>query len=218
MRMRIGVLASGSGTNLQALLDADLGPADIVSVVVNVEGAKALARAEAAGVPARLIRHRDFADRESFDAALVEALRAAGVDLVVLAGFMRILTPVVLDAFPGRIINVHPSLLPAFPGVDAQRQAFEAGVRITGCTVHVVDAGVDTGPILAQAAVPILETDTVVDLQRRVLAVEHQLLPAVVRAIADGRIFPADGRPRLRGPEPDPGAVLACPSLPEPTP
>ena len=188
--MRVGVLASGSGTNLQALLDADLGDARVVLVIANVPGAKALDRARAAGVASQLINHRDFPRRVAFDAALVEALREADVDLVVLAGFMRIVTTAFLDAFPDRVINIHPSLLPAFPGVDAQRQAFEAGVRVTGCTVHLVDAGTDTGPILAQAAVPVRGDDALVDLQRRILAAEHRLLPAVVKAFAAGTLAP----------------------------
>lgn len=213
--MRIGVLASGSGTNLQALLDADLGPAEIALVICNVPGARAIERAEQAHVPATLISHRDYPSREAFDAALVEALRAAGVELVVLAGFMRVLTPAFVDAFADRVINIHPSLLPAFPGVDAQRQAFEAGVRITGCTVHLVDRGIDTGPILAQAAVAVGVDDQLVDVQRRILAQEHRLLPAVVRAIAHGHLTFSGSRPHLARWAADPDAVLVSPQLPE---
>ncbi len=214
MTVRVGVLASGSGTNLQALLDAELSPAEVVLVVCNVAGARALDRAQTAGVATELIRHRDYETRETFDAAVVSALHAARVELVVLAGFMRLVTSVVLDAFPQRVINIHPSLLPAFGGLEAQRQALEAGVRVSGCTVHLVDAGVDTGPILAQAAVPVLPDDRLVDLQRRILAAEHRLLPQVVRAIADGRLRTDGDRPYLVG-STDLSAVLASPALSE---
>lgn len=214
MSVRVGVLASGSGTNLQALLDADLGPAEIVLVVANVPGAKALDRARAAGVDARLIVHRDYDDREAFERVLIDALSGARVEIVVLAGFMRVLTAHFLSAFPDRVINIHPSLLPAFPGLEAQRQAWEAGVRISGCTVHLVDAGVDTGPILAQTAVPVLAEDTVADLQRRILAAEHRLLPAVVRGIAEGQLAAGQRRP-LRSIDADPGRVLVSPALSE---
>ena len=216
MSLRVGVLASGSGSNLQALLNADLGPAEIVVVLSNVEGAKALDRATAAGVPAQLVRHRDFESREAFDAAMVEVLQAAGVELIVLAGFMRVVTPVFLNAFSDRVINIHPALLPSFPGLDAQRQAFEAGVRISGCTVHLVDAGVDTGPILAQSAVPILNDDALVDVQRRILAAEHRLLPSVVRAVAEGRLDPASESAkhrRLRGLDARSNEVLMSPTF-----
>jgi len=189
---RIGVLCSGSGTNLQALIDADrrgeLGPARLVVVGVNVAGCGALARAEAAGVDTFEVEHREHRARETFDEALLAALRLRQVDLVVLAGFMRILTPGFLDAFPDRVVNIHPSLLPAFPGVRSQAQAFRRGVKVTGCTVHLVDAGVDSGPILAQTAVPVLNDDDEERLRQRILVEEHKLLPAVVRAIAEGRV------------------------------
>jgi phosphoribosylglycinamide formyltransferase-1 len=189
---RIGVLASGSGTNLQALIDAEargeLGPAHLVTVGVNVDGCGAVARARAAGLDVFVIEHRSHVTRQAFDEALVTALRARDVELVVLAGFMRILTPAFLAAFPDRVVNIHPSLLPAFPGVNSQAQAFRHGVKITGCTVHLVDAGVDSGPILAQAAVLVLDDDDEDRLRLRILAEEHKLLPAVVRAIAEGRV------------------------------
>jgi phosphoribosylglycinamide formyltransferase-1 len=144
------------------------------------------------------LSHKDFATREDFDRALRDALLARGVELVVLAGFMRVLTPVFLDAFPDRVINVHPALLPAFPGVDAQAQALAHGVKVTGCTVHLVDAGVDTGPILAQAAVPVRDDDTVETLRARILAEEHRLLPAAVRDVAAGRVTREGRRARVR--------------------
>jgi len=189
---RVGVLASGGGTNLQALIDAgargELGPARLVVVGANVAGCGALERARAAGLDTFVIEHRRFPSREAFDEAMVAALRAHEVELVVLAGFMRILTPGFLAAFPDRVVNIHPSLLPAFPGVHSQAQAFRHGVKIAGCTVHLVDSGVDSGPILAQAAVPVLTDDDEESLRLRILAEEHKLLPAVVRAFAEGRI------------------------------
>jgi phosphoribosylglycinamide formyltransferase-1 len=195
--MRVGVLCSGSGTNLQAILDAqargELGGGEVRLVVCNVAGARALERAKAAGVETRLIVHRDHPSREAFDAALVEALQAADIELVALAGFMRIVTPVLLRAFPGRIVNIHPSLLPAFPGLHAQRQALEYGVKVTGCTVHLVDEGCDTGPILAQAAVPIVEGDDEATLTARILVEEHRLYPAALRALCERRVT-VDGR------------------------
>jgi phosphoribosylglycinamide formyltransferase-1 len=189
--MNLGVLISGRGSNLGAILDAIEArrlDATVRLVISNKAGAAGLARAEVAGVPTQVIPHAAFADRSSFDAALVEALRAAGVDWVVLAGFMRIVTPVLLDAFPHRVLNIHPSLLPAFPGVDAQAQALAYGARITGCTVHLVDAGTDTGPVVAQAAVPILEGDDRERLAARILAEEHALLVRALGWIAAGKL------------------------------
>lgn len=187
-RVKVAVLASGNGSNLQALIEADLGPTELALVISNVPGARALMRAEAAGIHAVCIDHKGFSKREDFDAAVVQTLRAHRVDWVVLAGFMRLLSPVFVEAYPHRIVNIHPALLPAFAGLKAQRQALEAGVCVTGCTVHLVDAGVDTGPILAQAVVPILWDDDELKLSRRILAQEHRLLPAVVRALAEGRL------------------------------
>ena len=157
-------------------------------VISNVAGAGALARAEKAGVPGVVLDHRGFADRASFDAAIVSELRARGAEYVVLAGFMRLVTPTLLDAFPMRVVNVHPALLPAFPGVDAQAQAIRYGVRVSGCTVHFVDAGTDTGPIVAQAVVPVLEGDDDASLRARILEKEHALLPMVLQWCAEGRV------------------------------
>ncbi len=187
----LGVLVSGRGSNLQAILDAIASgrlDARVRLVISNKAGVEGLARAERAGVPTRVIAHREFADRAAFDRALAGALRDAGVEWVVLAGFMRLLTAAALDAFPHRVINIHPSLLPAFPGVDAQAQALAYGARITGCTVHFVDAGTDTGPIVAQAAVPVLAGDTRDALAERILAREHELLVRVLSWIAEGRV------------------------------
>lgn len=194
----LGVLVSGGGTNLQAILDAiEAKTLDArVSVVVsNVPGAGALVRAEKAGVPTVVVDHRAFSDRPSFDAAIVSELQQRGVDYVVLAGFMRLVTPTLLDAFPMRIVNVHPALLPAFPGVNAQAQALRYGVCVSGCTVHFVDRGTDTGPIIAQAVVPVLASDDEESLKKRILAQEHALLPRVLQWCAEGRVRvePAEG-------------------------
>jgi phosphoribosylglycinamide formyltransferase-1 len=204
MTLDLGVLISGRGSNLQAILDAIAqGKLDarVRVVISNRAGALGLERAKQAGVPTRVLSHKDYADRQAFDAALVDALRDAGASWVVLAGFMRIVTSVLLDAFANRVINIHPSLLPAFPGVSAQAQALAHGVKISGCTVHLVDPGTDTGPILAQAAVPVLETDTEESLSERILAHEHTLLVHVLSAIAADKLVvdrsPA-GRPRAR--------------------
>jgi phosphoribosylglycinamide formyltransferase-1 len=199
--MNIGVLVSGSGTNLQALIDrgrrGELGPAVLRVVGSNVPDCAALARARAAGLPSFVVDHRDYSARAGFDRALMLGLRAHQVDLVVLAGFMRLLGDEMLAAFPGRIINIHPALLPAFAGVRAQKQAFDAGVRIAGCTIHFVDSGVDTGPIIAQSAVLVHEDDDVEALRARILAEEHRLLPAVVRAIAERRVVIEDHKVRI---------------------
>lgn len=200
----LGVLVSGSGSNLQAVIDAVASGtlnAKIAVVLSNIATAKGLERAKAAGIPTVTLDHKSFGNREAFDAAIVEALRARGVNCVVLAGFMRIVTPVLLDAFPRRVVNIHPSLLPAFPGVHAQAQAFRYGVRVTGCTVHFVDSGVDTGAIIAQSEVRVLDTDTEDSLQARILEKEHELLPRVLQWIAEGRVSVVTGdsgaRPRV---------------------
>jgi len=190
-RLRLGVLASGGGTNLQAIIDRcqeSNFPAEIAVVIANNPGAGALERARQAGIPARCINHRDFAGREEFDTALVAALQEAGVELVVLAGFMRIITSVLLEAFPLKIINIHPALLPAFPGLHVQQQAIDYGARFSGCTVHFVDGGVDTGPIIIQAVVPILPGDTADILAGRILIQEHQIYPRAIQLLAEGRV------------------------------
>jgi phosphoribosylglycinamide formyltransferase-1 len=186
---KLGVLVSGRGSNLQALLDEarrGLLGGEIAVVVSNVEDALALERARRAGIPAVFRDHRGK-KREDFDTEIVDILRAHHVDVVCLAGFMRRLSPVFLRAFPGRVVNVHPALLPAFPGLDAQRQAWEHGAKVSGATVHLVDEGVDTGPILAQEAVPVLSGDTVETLTARILEAEHRLYPRAVRLLLEGR-------------------------------
>ncbi len=204
--MVLGVLVSGSGTNLQAILDAiGAGRLDarVAVVVSNVAGAGALDRARAAGVGTLVVEHARFPDRRAFDTAVVEALRARGVEVVVLAGFMRIVTDVLLGAFPMKVVNVHPALLPAFPGVHAQKQALDYGVRVAGCTVHFVDGGTDTGPIIAQETVPVLEGDDEKALTARILEKEHNLLPRALQWLAEGRVTveppgPLAARARVR--------------------
>ena len=189
-RKRVAVLISGRGSNLQALIDAAAAPdypAEIVRVISNRPDAPGLARAGRAGIPARVIDHRRFKVRPAFEAALDAALREDQVDLVCHAGFMRILTAGFVDAWRDRCLNIHPSLLPAFPGLDTHGRALAAGVRIHGCTVHVVRADVDAGPIVAQAAVPVLPGDDEATLAARVLAAEHRLYPAALALYASGR-------------------------------
>lgn len=191
--LTLGVLVSGVGSNLQAILDA-VGAgtlnAQVKLVIANRPGAPALERARAAGVRALTIPHKDFASREAFDRALVCALREAEVNWIVLAGFMRVLSSEFLDAYKGRIINIHPSLLPAFPGVDAAKQALDYGVKLTGCTVHFVDQGVDSGKIIAQRAVAVEPGDDVSSLAARIHGAEHELFVDVLREIAAGRVVP----------------------------
>jgi len=185
---RVGVLVSGRGSNLQALIDAAregrLG-AQVAIVGSNVETAPALERARQAGVPVAVRDHRGR-KREEFDSELAQLLLGHEVDLVCLAGFMRRLSAAFLAVFPGRVVNIHPSLLPAFPGRDAQRQAFEHGVKVSGATVHLVDEGLDSGPIVMQAAVPVEDDDTPERLAARILEAEHRLYPAAVRRLLDG--------------------------------
>jgi phosphoribosylglycinamide formyltransferase-1 len=186
---RIAVLISGRGSNLQALIDAWRGGTlggEIAVVVSNVETAAGLDRARAAGIETAVRDHRGV-KREDYDAGVVELLRRHGVELVCLAGFMRLLSPVFIRSFPGRILNVHPALLPAFPGLDAQRQAWEHGVKVTGATVHLVDEGLDSGPIVLQEAVRVLSSDTVESLAARILEAEHRIYPRAVRLVLDGR-------------------------------
>lgn len=191
-RLRVGVLVSGRGSNLQALLDASSRrdyPAEVVVVISDREQAAALDRARAAGIEAVFINPKDFADREAFDLALVREFTARQVGLVCNAGFMRILSPAYLRAFAGRAMNIHPSLLPAFPGLHAQRQAIEHGAKVSGATVHFLDEGpVDTGPIILQASVPVYPDDTEASLSARILVEEHRLYPEAVRLFAEGRL------------------------------
>lgn len=187
---RIGVLVSGRGSNLQALIDAAAASrlgGRVVVVISNVAGAGGLERASGAGIPAVVQDHRGRA-REDHDRALLAHLREHGADLVCLAGYMRLLSPVLLRAYPGRVLNVHPSLLPAFPGLDAQRQAWAYGVKVSGATVHLVDEGLDTGPIVLQEAVAVADDDTPQTLAARILQAEHRIYPEAVRRLLSGRL------------------------------
>jgi len=213
--MRIGVLASGSGSNLQAILDACASgaiPAQVAVVVCNVAGAKALQRAEAAGVPAILLAHGQSSSRDAYDAELAALLRRHRVELVCLAGFMRLITPVLLSAFQNKILNIHPSLLPAYPGLHAVRKTLQAGARVSGCTVHIVDEGTDTGPIVIQAAVPVLEGDTEQALAARILAQEHRCYPRAISLWAQGRVR-VEGRRVAVQAKSDPSRTLSSPEL-----
>jgi len=196
--LALGILVSGSGSNMESILSAIAEgrlDAKCKVVVSNRPNVLAIERAEKAGVKTVVLDHKEYASREAFDTALVAALREEGVEWIALAGFMRVVTPVFLDAFSQKVVNIHPSLLPAFPGVNAQKQAFEYGVKVAGCTVHFVDGGVDTGPIISQRPVPVLEEATAETLKARILEQEHQIFVEALQAIALGKVrYPADGR------------------------
>jgi phosphoribosylglycinamide formyltransferase-1 len=186
---RVGVLISGRGSNLQAILNAiHVGELDasLAVVVSNRPEAMGLLHAREAGVESMHLNSREYVNRDAYDAEIVSVLRARSVGLVCLAGFMRLVGQPLLAAFPNRILNIHPSLLPAFPGLDAQRQALEHGVKVTGATVHLVNAGLDAGPIVAQTPVPVLDTDTVDTLSARILVEEHRLYPQAIGRVLDG--------------------------------
>jgi len=189
--IRVGVLASGRGSNLQAIIDAIEGgrlDARLAVVVSDRVDAQALERAGKHGTKAVFVDPKAYPGREAFDRAVLAVLEEQRVELVCLAGFMRILTPTVVKPFKGRIMNIHPALLPAFPGLHAQRQALEHGVKVAGATVHFVDDGVDTGPIILQAVVPVQDDDTVETLSTRILAEEHQIYPRAIQLFAEGRL------------------------------
>ncbi|MBU6504292.1 MAG: phosphoribosylglycinamide formyltransferase [Betaproteobacteria bacterium] len=199
MKPRIVILISGRGSNMAALLAADL-PLEIAAVISNRPGAAGLALAATRGVATEVVDHQAHATREAFDQALSEAIDRHQPQLVVLAGFMRILTPAFIRHYQGRLLNIHPSLLPAFPGLHTHRQALQAGVRIHGCTVHFVTEQLDHGPIVAQAAVPVLPDDTEETLAARVLESEHRIYPEALRWWAEGRLtLQDDGRVGVRG-------------------
>ena len=189
--LKIGVLLSGSGTNLQAIIDAiahDALPVEIVHVVSSRPDAYGIERARTAGIPTTVLNREVYADPQAADARIVEALRAAGAEYVVMAGYMRKLTPVVLDAFPDRVLNLHPALLPSFKGAHAIQDAFDAGVKVTGVTVHFANEDYDKGPIVAQRAVEVAESDTLETLEAKIHEVEHVLYPQAVQLIAEGRV------------------------------
>ena len=196
MNRNLGLLISGRGSNLQAIVDAIAAgtlDARIALVVSNRADAAGLERARSAGIETLYLSHRAFASREAYDRALVDELHARDVGLVCLAGFMRLLSPWFIEAFPNAILNIHPALLPAFPGLDAQHQAWAYGVKVSGATVHLVDRDLDAGPIVLQRAVPVLEDDTPESLSARILEVEHQLYPEAVRLVLTGE-WQLDGR------------------------
>lgn len=212
-RLKVAVLISGRGSNLQALITACAEPdfpATIACVIANRPDALGLDHARHAGIPSRVIPHRDYADRAAFDCALDAALREAGAELVCLAGFMRLLTPEFVEAWRDRMLNIHPSLLPAFPGLHTHERVLAAGVRFTGCTVHFVRPEMDSGPIIVQAAVPVLAEDDADRLAARVLAAEHRAYPLALRLVAEGRARVIDERVTIAG-APASGELLLNP-------
>lgn len=208
----IVILISGRGSNMEAILEARL-PARIAAVISNEPQAKGLATARARGITISVVPHRDFEDRAAFDAALATAIDAHQPDLVVLAGFMRILTADFVARYAGRLLNIHPSLLPAFPGLQTHHHALSAGVRIHGCTVHFVTTALDGGPIIVQAAVPVLPGDSEEALAARVLREEHRIYPQAIRWFCEGRLaLAADGKAIVQGAH-APENVLRCPAV-----
>ena len=210
-RLRVAILISGRGSNLQALINAcaePAFPAGIDLVISNEPEAGGLALAESAGLVTRIVNHRDFSDRRSFDAALTAALAEARVELVCLAGFMRFLTADFVERWRDRLINIHPSLLPAFKGLHVHERVIKAGVRITGCTVHFVRPEMDDGPIIVQAAVPVVADDTPEGLAERVLAAEHRCYPLALRLIAEDRVAVAGKVVTISGGTPLPAGFL----------
>jgi phosphoribosylglycinamide formyltransferase-1 len=189
--LKLAVLVSGRGSNLQSIMDSIKEgrlKAQISVVVSNKADAYALKRAQNYGIPARHLNAQDYPQRREYDEALANLVQEYNPDLIVLAGYMRMLTPEFLLRFPNKVINIHPALLPSFPGIDAQKKALEYGVKVTGCTVHFVDSGMDTGPIIAQKAVPVMDNDSVDSLSARILEQEHLLYPEVIKWISEGRV------------------------------
>ncbi|MBE7414923.1 MAG: phosphoribosylglycinamide formyltransferase [Deltaproteobacteria bacterium] len=208
--VNIGVLVSGSGTNLQSIIDeieAGRLDASIKVVVSNKADAYALERARKHNIPVAVVRVKDFPGKEAFDAEVLRVLKEYGVELVVLAGFMRIITRVLLDAFHMKVMNIHPSLLPSFPGLEVQKAALEYGVKFSGCTVHFVDDGVDTGPVIVQAVVPVKDEDTVESLSKRILAEEHRIYTRAIQLYSEGRLEVRGRRVFVRDAKAPSGAV-----------
>lgn len=207
--MRIVILISGRGSNMEALLRAGL-PVEFVAVISNKAEAEGLSIARELGVKTAVLNHQDYPSREAYDAKLAEVIDGYGAELVCLAGFMRILSEGFVQRYQGRMINVHPSLLPAFTGLDTHARALAAGVKLHGCTVHYVTPELDAGPIIVQAAVPVRDDDTPDSLGARVLEQEHRIYPLAVRWLAEGRIaLDADGRTCLQGSRADPSALIS---------
>ncbi|MDF1535667.1 MAG: phosphoribosylglycinamide formyltransferase [bacterium] len=199
---KIAVLVSGGGTNLQSIIDSvETGrvKVEIALVLSNKEGVYGLERAARHGIPTVVVKHGEFPDREAFESRLIEIIDGHGVELVVLAGFMRVLTPRFVNHYHHRIMNIHPALLPSFPGTHGQKQALDYGVRFSGCTTHFVDEGTDTGPIILQAVVPILPDDTVGDLSARILIEEHRIYPESLRLWSEGRLLIEGRKVRILG-------------------
>ena len=192
-KTRLAVFVSGSGTNLQAIIDARIPSVEIVLVFSNNPGAFALERASKSGIPCDVLDHKSYASREEYDGEVLKLIEPYNIDLIALAGFMRILTPRFVKAYKNRIMNIHPALLPSFPGVNAARQALEAGVKHTGVTVHFVDEGVDTGPIILQTVVPVHDDDTEESLLQRIHDVEHRIYPEAIILVASGK-FRIEGK------------------------
>lgn len=189
--MRVAILISGRGSNMEAIIkgvQTGLIPAEIALVLSNRAEAAGLIKAKEAGIKTLFLNPKEYKDKGEYDQAIVQTLKAEGVDLVCLAGFMRIISPYFVDAYHNRIINIHPSLLPSFPGLDAQQQAIDYGVKFSGVTVHIVDKGVDSGPVIAQRIVEVKEGDTAGTLAERILAEEHKIYPLVLKALAEGRV------------------------------
>jgi len=189
--LKIAVLASGRGSNLQAIIEGIQSGkinGQIVLVLSDKDSAYAMERAQTYGIPTCHISPKQYSSREKYDVAIADMVKKSDADLVVLAGFMRILTPAFIDHFPNRVINIHPALLPSFPGLHAQRQAVEYGVKVSGCTVHFVDYEMDHGPVIAQRAVPVLDSDTEDELSARILVQEHLLYSEVIARIAEGKV------------------------------
>ncbi len=210
-KLKVGVLISGRGSNLQALIDAcedESYPAEIALVLSNVADAAGLKRAEAKKIPTKVIDHKAYEDREGFEDAMQEALTAAGVELICLAGFMRLLTEGFVGRWRDRLINIHPSLLPAFRGLNVHDRVLEYGARFSGCTVHFVRAAVDDGPIIAQAVVPVHQDDDADSLAARILTHEHRVYPLVVRLIAQSRVRVTDDLVTVRDPQAPMGTMI----------
>ncbi len=200
-RVNIGVLVSGSGSNLQAIIDnAEKGllDADIRVVISNNPDAYALERAKKHNIPAVVIEHSDFSEREVFDRKMIEVLRSHSVELVVMAGFMRVLSSMFLKTFPMKVINIHPAILPSFPGLHGQERAFEYGVKFSGCSVHFADEGVDTGPIIIQAVVPVYDSDTDETLSARILKEEHRIYSQAIQFYAEGKLEVVGRKVRIK--------------------
>lgn len=222
MALKIAILASGSGSNAQAMIDKarqGILDVDIRLVVSNRPGAGVLERAKKAGIPATLIDHGDFADRAAHEAQLIEKIRQSGAEYVALAGYMRLLTPLFLEAFQGRVLNLHPALLPSFPGTNGGKDALDYGVKLTGCSVHFVEEDMDAGPLIIQAAVPVKAGEELETLMQRIHALEHRIYPQALQWLAEGRIsrkgrevYLAPGKGKIQQPD---GQWLVWPPLEE---